>query len=217
MNKHLLLLTLLAATSSAYGLDRPDGCLGTDYFGIRCMYMSAKSGHGGGADLDYIGPGVEINKHVLDNGEIGVDLSFDFELMKNQNRTNVYDLSDYNYTLGATVYRKGAFSPYFKFNAGYEKFELDHKNNFIPDIDEDTINLGGEIGVECHLTPGWSVTPFFAENADTDAKSNQWTWTAGVASSYWVNSLVGVRVTGGYSDNNGEDSFRTTFAAICHY
>lgn len=217
MNKHIAFLAVIAVASSAYGLDRPDGNLGTDFFCLSGKYMNADSTRGKDVNYDYIGPGMTVNKHVYQQGDVGVDLSFDFGLIKNQNMTGVYDLSDYDYAFSATVFRKGLFSPYFKMTADYEKFELDYKNASIPDVDNDTLNLGGEIGVECHLMPGWSVTPYLSEFADTDADEDQWTWAAGVSTCYWVNSLIGVRLTGEYSNHDDADSFVASIGAACHF
>lgn len=215
MKKNLAILSLLAISSCAYALDRPDGCLGTNSVGVYGMYINAS--RSGGSDNDYAGSGLEINQNIFNNGSIGMDVSFDFGVISNQNRTDVYSMDDYAYALSTTVYRDGVISPYFKVTADYEFVKFDYKDSSYDDFDDDTIIICGEIGAECHLLPGWSVTPFVYSGVDTDAEDDQWTTAIGTSTCYWVNSRIGIKLVGEYTNKNDTDQFYTSLGVKLHY
>jgi hypothetical protein len=83
MNKHLLVLGLLAtSTCAAVAAERPDGALGTDSIGAFGMYMnSSKSDGKNTPDFDYTGFGLDINKHLLKADDVGFDVSLMLELV----------------------------------------------------------------------------------------------------------------------------------------
>jgi hypothetical protein len=219
MKKHLVLLSILAASSTcAFAVERPDGRLGTDFAGVYGMYMNANNHKTQNSnDLDYTGVGFEINQNLYNSSDIGIDIGIDVGRLSNQNNRDIYDLDDYTYGVSATVFRNGAIAPYFKGSATYEYFKMKYKPNAMTDFDDDTINLGGEIGAECHLLPGWSVTPYVSANLDTNADSDQWSTSIGINTAYWMTARVGMQLGAAYTHESDSNDFLTTLGMAVHY
>jgi hypothetical protein len=220
MNKHLLVLGLLAtSTCAAVAAERPDGALGTDSIGAFGMYMnSSKSDGKNTPDFDYAGFGLDINKHLFKADDVGFDVSFAGSSMFNQNNRDTYKLDDHKYTFGVTAYKgDGAVVPYCKALVTYELFTLDYKAHPGREVDDDTIKLGGEIGAECHLLPGWSVTPYFSADCDTDADDNAWGEAFGVNTGYWFNDLIGTKLGAEYDHRKDSNEFYVYLGMSLHY
>jgi len=220
MKKHIVLIGLLYAASStcALAVERPDGTLGTNYIGVRGLYMNAGMGeYVDSLDLDFAGFGFDINQNLYKDGDIGVDVSFNYNYLTNQNNTDYYGADNYSYTLGATVFREGVVSPYFTFAATHDFLKFNYKRSSESDWDEDALIISGEIGAECHLLPGWSVTPYVVAGVDTDADDDTWTTAVGASTSYWMTERFGFKLGAAYTSKMDIDFFTTYAGVSFHY
>jgi hypothetical protein len=219
MNKPLAFLGLLAASScTAQAVERADGTLGTNHIAVRGVYMNADMGeYVSGLDLDFSGVGFDINQNLYKDGDIGIDASFSYSYMTNQNFTNLYSADNHSYTLGTTVYREGVISPYFTLSGTHDSLKFNYKQAAGTDWDDDTFIVGGEIGAECHFMPGWSVTPYVLTGVDVDADDDAWTTAVGVSSVFWINSRIGVKGGVAYTNKMDMDVFVTHIGMALHY
>lgn len=219
MNKPIAFLGLLAAsTCAAHAIERADGTLGTNNIVVRGMYMNADMGnYVKGLDLDFAGVGFDINQNLYKNSDMGIDASFSYSYMTNQNYTDLYSADNHSYTLGLTVYRDGIISPYFTLSGTHDFLKFNYEKSNTRDWDEDRFIVGGELGAECHLLPGWSVTPYVITGVDVDADDDAWTTAVGVSSIYWINSRIGVKGGFAYTNKMDMDIFVTHLGMAFHY
>ena len=218
MNKSLAALCVLAlAPLAGASVARPDGVLGVDMVGVQGIYINTSSSKSS-ADFDYNGLGLSFNKNLLDNGEIGVDASFDFGFVTNQNRKDIYGMDDLSYTGSLTVFREGMISPYFRSFITYETVDFDYTEAAgRDDWNDDTIILGGEAGFECHLLPGFSVTPAIAYSYDTRADEDAGIVVVSLSACYWLTERVGLQLSTAYHNRDSSDVFQTSLGFSYHF
>lgn len=218
MNKPFAVIALLAsATCAAQAVERPDGLLGTNYISFSGIYANVRYDDSDAPDLDYSGMGLSINQHLFTRGDVGVDVALGMNYLTNQNNTDIYSLDQYAYNFSTTVYRAGMVSPYFRGSLSYDYAKIKYKGTPSWSDDDDTIIFGMEVGAECHLMPGWSVTPFIAGQVDTDADDEAWTTTIGASTTYWLTERIGTTLTAQYTLRDQADTFSTALAIRIHY
>jgi hypothetical protein len=218
MKKTIAVISVLALASfTCAHAARPDGTLGVDSVGVRGIYINASS-DSSSSDLDFNGIGLGINKNLFSNDSIGVDAGFDFGFVTNQNKKDIYGMDDCGYTLSATVYRTGMISPYFKAGITYETVDFDYTAEAgASDWSDDTVILGGEVGFECHLMPGFSVTPAISYGYDTRADNDAGQVDFSLTANYWFTERAGMQISGIYNTQNDNDFFEATLGFNFHF
>jgi hypothetical protein len=218
MIKRLLPALAMIPAAALCAADRPDGLLGTDYIIASAQYSNVDMGYyQSGLDLDYAGVGLWLNKHITNFQGAGIDVGFFFSNSTNQNYTSQYSRDSNDYELLVTLFKvsDGVFTPYFSAIAGYEKEDfkdkvVNYKENY------DTGYFGGEAGVEVHLLPGLSFTPYLdylvAEDGDLGSQTS-----VGASLNYWFTSRLGANIDTCYSNNDQIDVINFAAGIGFHY
>jgi len=195
----------------ALAITRPDGTLGVNSVKGYGTYETYE--YVDGNDYDYVGAGVGINQNLFNNEDMGVDVGFDFMYLNSQS-SNEYDQYEGRYyTLNATVYKKGAFSPFFSVIAEY-----DTESGYGYDSYDSTL-VGGAIGVECHLLPGWYVTPkvTLTREMKTDEGDKSDYSTFALATGYWITEHFNVFTEINYCSFDGSKGTWINTGITVHY
>ena len=212
MKIHLALLSLFAVPTLALAITRPDGTLGVN--GIKGFGTYYNNEYRDGNDYDYAGGGVGINQNLYNDDDYGFDVGMEYMYLTSQD-DNQYDQGDGRYyTLRGTLYKKGAFSPFFSVQIDYDTTSGYGYEHY------DETYAGGAIGVECHLLPGWYVTPKVLVETDlqSDRDIDNETYTAfSLATGYWITSHFNVFADANYSHFNGSNDTWFDAGITVHY
>ncbi|HNX04350.1 MAG TPA: outer membrane beta-barrel protein [Opitutales bacterium] len=218
MKKTIAAISVLAIASfTGASAARPDGNLGVDRIGAYGVYLNTSSSVAD-SDNDYTGAGFEINKSLVADKSMGIDVGFDFTYLSNQNNKEFYGMDDYSYTLSTTFYRPGMISPYFMVGVAYETVDFSYTpSTGLSDWSDDTFILCGGIGMECHLIPGLSVTPAISYGYDTRADSDAGVLNFSLAGTYWFTERLGMQLSGDYQTKNDIDQFALALGLSYHF
>jgi hypothetical protein len=212
MKIHLALLSLLAVPTLAFAITRPDGTLGVN--GVKAYGSYENFEYDNGYDADLAGGGIGINQNFFNGENYGFDASFEYQYLTSQN-DNKYDFYEGRYyIINATIYAKGAFSPFFTAILEYDSesyYENAHNGSTL---------AGGAIGVECHLMPGWYVTPklTLTTPVNTDAEDDNEIYTVyAITTGYWVTEHFNLFADVSYNDFNESHGIQTDVGFTIHY
>jgi hypothetical protein len=189
MKLHLALLSLFAIPTIALASERPDGALGVNAVQLGATYSSFS--YDAGYETDVEGGVVGVNYNLFSGESYGIDIGANYKYLNTPNRPGWGNLESQTYAFGATVYSKGALSPFFSAFGEYETNSV-----YSIDLDnDDAVIAGGTIGVEMHLTPGWYVTPkiTYIYGISENVKSNHDSVAIfGVGTGYWITDAISV-------------------------
>lgn len=198
--------------------EKPDGQLGTDSLTLSAAYSNVDMGHyKSGLDLDQAGFVARLNKHIGADRGVGLDASLSFGTLSNQNNSESYDSTTNDYKLALRVYDQSysAFTPFFALIGGYEN--TDFKNKLTKDKDSDgTAYFGGELGVEVHLAPGLSFSPYVDYSFPADDEYGSQT-EIGASLNYWFTKHLGAEIDTRYSTNDHVNTMTVTAGVSFHF
>jgi hypothetical protein len=224
MKTNLALLSLLVIPSFAFAADVPDGLLGTNTVAGYGVYENREIN---GVDSDFAGAGIALNQNIYNGSQYGFDVGGNFYYETNQ--TGAAEEKDQyrDFEINLTTYRKGIISPFFSVLANYLLVKEDittlavDGNNVShvihTSIHDDSTLIGFRAGVECHLLPGWYVTPFVAYSTNIDATDSASDTYVAIRTGYWFATHFGVFTEVGYEKVEHKDCTSVSAGVTIHY
>jgi len=215
MKKIIALICIVATPGFLFSAEKPDGTLGTNLVSVSGLYSNLDYGYYiSGQDFDYAGIGIQINQKLTKTKDYGIDLFLSYSYMSNQNNTDVYSLDSRQFLVGATIYREGMISPFFRPVVGYINETYD--DGGVSDDDFNCWIYGAEAGFELHLVRGLSLTPAIAYlNSSEDEMSSETIFTLDL--NYWFNERLGMIGSVNYSSQEHIDSAGLSLGMALHY
>jgi hypothetical protein len=207
MKTQIAILSLFAVPFFAHAAAVPDGTLGVNNLRSYGTYEGFKVKDAG--TYDFAGAGIGINQNVFGNEGYGVDVGLEYSYLESTD-SDVSYVGRY-WVAKATVYKKGTFAPFVS-----ALVEVDHETSEYG-YSEDSTYFGGVFGVECHLLPGWYVTPSFAYAKSIDSDGYDDYTTLSLATGYWVTEKFDVLAEVGNSDYDGDKATVISLGLAYHY
>jgi hypothetical protein len=211
MNKLAACLALAIAPSLLSAVEKPDGLLGVDYVGLSGMYANVSYEN---VDMDYNGVAASFNKNLFrsDSG-VGFDLGTTLIYSRNLNMREIADTNSTQGTLDLTLFQDGLAAPFATLSLGNVNASEDSGG---ANYDFDSFVYGGTVGVEVHVFPGISATPYVAYLDSTEDNAGGQTY-AGLKATWWITSRIGLNTDANYANVNHSDMLTAVFGALFHY
>lgn len=199
MKPQVALLSIFLFTTGLAAQDRPDGLLGTNTVSFGASYTKANANYAKG-DREYEGYRLSTNRNLYASNDFGIDAGLEYSYSRNHDWRNVYHLTEQDYAAYATIYRNGMISPFLTVGVSIDDARLSSKRYPLINQSETNTLIEGAIGVECHLAPGWWVTPaiYRVSKLDSDNDTNSYTQYE-LGTGYWFNAHFGVSADMFYS------------------
>jgi len=214
MKKLLAIACIIATPGLLLSAEKPDGALGTNSISFSAAYANLDFSHyQSGMDLDFAGVSLGFNQSISKGQPFSMDMNASFSYMTNQNYSEIISLDARMTMIGLTFYREGMLSPFFRPVIGYGQLKTDY-DNFSED--DDSWLYGGRIGVEIHIKPGLSMTPYASYlNASEDALGSN--TEIGLNMDFWANERLGIIAGVMYSKEYHVDAFGVSLGAAMHF
>lgn len=214
MKKYLALACALITPGLLFSAEKPDGVLGTNMVSVSALYSNIDLDYYDSGDLDFAGIDITMNQNLAKTKSCGVDLNMSYTYMTNQNYTNEISMDSRQFILGATIYRDGMISPFFRPIVGYVNEKVEGAG--IGSETADTWIYGGQIGVELHLMRGLSLTPIVGYYNGSDDNYTSET-IVGLGANYWFGEHLGMLGSVEYSNQEHISEIDFSLGMAMHY
>jgi hypothetical protein len=198
--------SVLAAQS-----DKPDGLLGTDFVSVGPAYANVSYDD---VDVDFAGVTGVFNKSIYLKDNIGIDVGLEGLWGTNVSYRDDVDADAWQGAVCLNFYRNvEMLSPFFGIKAGYIYVSGDDGSS---SASYDSFGYGGVVGVEVHLVPGFSMTPYVMYEGLTEDDVDGQT-AFGLKTVWWMTDRVGLVHDVYYSNVDDADFILTSLSAAIHF
>lgn len=191
-------IALIASALTGFG-----GLLGVDHYGVQLGY--GKIWFSGGPNIDGLGTGVGINKNILKNSQVGIDLNGGATYARLSNAS--WRVREQAVGAGVTIFvNEDGARPFFNADIGWAFLRERFQGMSFRD---DTLytSLGG--GIEIPFSENTSLTPFLSWTYFDDFSSSG--WNGGLRLHHWYSEKFGIGTSVSTSDGP-HDSISVVFA-----